>query len=111
MVTRFEVKKWIFDSFPDVAGPLVKRKIAKKCYEACDIESRGIVMVNDNGGPMRKGSFVYVDDKVVMESMKYLYKIPTPVPGSGYQFGLKDHSWQALGMVSYWLNKNPSPEI
>lgn len=105
LISRYEVKKWVFDSFKDVVSGDIDKKIAKKCFPVCNIESREIVMVNDKGSLQRKGSFVYVDDKIVMSAMRYLYKIPTPKAGSGYQYGLKDHAWQALGVASCYLSK------
>ncbi len=89
-VVRNHVKKWCFDSFPDVCLPRIRKKIEKKMF------------VNKDTGEFRKPSFVFVDDKMVTESMKELYKIPVPKSGYGYQFGLKEHSWQALAVASYW---------
>lgn len=90
LVTRNQVKKWVFDSFPEVCVPIIKRKIEKKGYK------------NESSGEYRSPSFVFVDDRIVTESMKYKYKIPLPKPGSGYMYGLKDHSWQALALASFW---------
>jgi hypothetical protein len=106
--SRYEVKKWIFDSFPHISNKMVDRKIDRKLFEACNINSREIVRVDNNSKQARKSSFIYVDDKVVTEAMKDLYKIPTPEPGSGYKFGLKDHSWQALGLASFYSRKMAS---
>lgn len=93
-LTRFNVKKWCFDTFPEVCNPIIERKIAKKGFK------------NKETGAFRKPSFVFVDDKVVTECMKHKYKIPLPKSGSGYAFGLKSHSWQALALASYWVDVN-----
>lgn len=89
MVNRSEVKKWCFDSFPEVCVPIIDKMIAKKGY------------VSKNG-EQRKASFVFVNDKIVTECMKYLYKIPLPKAGKGYDYGLQTHSWQALAVASYY---------
>lgn len=102
---RSEVKQWVFDTFPDVCGPLVKKKMLKKVFDACDIETGNPIRVYGDGEAWkeRKGSFVYVDDKIVTEAMKSHYKISMPPPGSGYQYGLKDDAWQALALATCHL--------
>lgn len=94
-VTRNHVKKWCFDTFPEVCLPLIQRKIEKKGFK------------NKDTGEWRKPSFVFVDDKVVTECMKVLHKIPVPKSGKGYQYGLKEHSWQALAVAAYWETNAP----
>ena len=95
LVTRSQVKKWCFDTFPQVCLPIIEGKIDKKGYI---LES----------GEKRKPSFVFVDDKVVTECMKDLYKIPLPKSGKGYLYGLIKHSWQALAVSSFYINTKPS---
>lgn len=84
MVTRNEVKKWIFDTYPDVVIPLVEKKIQKKWVG-------------------RKPTFVFVDDRIVTEVMKHIFQISKPSAGKGYQYGLKEHSWQALACAAYLM--------
>lgn len=91
MVSRYEVKKWCFDTFPEVCLPIIEKKIRKKGF------------VNKATGEARKPSFVFVDDKIVTECMKHLYKIPLPKAGKGYDYGLQSHSWQALAVATYFL--------
>lgn len=90
LIGRDKVKKWCFDQFPDICRPIIEKKIEKKGYR------------NKETGEFRKPTFVYVDDKIVTECMKFLYKIPLPPAGKGYQFGLKGHSFQALAIASYY---------
>ncbi len=94
-VTRNHVKKWCFDNFPEVCIPRIEKKILKKGF------------IKKETGEPRKPSFVFVDDKIVTECMKVKYEIPAVKPGFGYQFGLKEHSWQALAVASYWDSSNP----
>lgn len=106
LVTRYEVKSWIFATFGAVCEPLIDIKIEKKRYEACDMETKQEIRVNGNGTTKkRKGSFIYVDDKMVMESMKVMYQIKKPLPGKGYEHGLQTHSFQALGAASFFMTK------
>lgn len=93
LIVRSEVKKWCFDTFPDVCLPLIEKKILKKGY------------INRETGAPRKPSFIFVDDKIVTECMKVNYKIPMPKSGFGYQFGLKEHSWQALAIAAVFEAK------
>lgn len=86
---RSAVKKWVFDAFPAVVTPLIDARIEKKGFR------------NKETGEFRKASFNYVNDRAIVEAMKYLYKIETPKAGKSYAFGLKDHNWQALGIASF----------
>jgi hypothetical protein len=88
LIPRSAVKRWCFEQFPEICTPIIDAKIRKK----------GQVSVKT--GEFRVGSFVYVDDKTVIECMKSLYKIPLPKSGKGYDYGLKTHSWQALAVAS-----------
>lgn len=95
LITRSEVKKWCFDTFPEVCIPEINKTIQKK----------GFVVAAT--GEQRKASFVFVNDKIVTECMKVLYKIPLPKSGKGYMYGLIKHSWQALAVASVWANRTP----
>jgi Ribonuclease G/E len=70
LISRSEVKKWAFDTFPEVCLPLISSKIDKKCYDACDIVSREFKRVDTNGRTARKGSFIYVDDKGIQNLLR-----------------------------------------
>jgi hypothetical protein len=87
-VPRNEVKKWVFDTFPDVCIPRIEQKIAKKGK------------LNANGEP-RKPSFVWVDDRIIQAAMMKMWGIEKPKPGKKNPLGLKSHSYQALAIVSY----------
>jgi hypothetical protein len=102
LIPRSSVKKWVYEAFPEVVLPLCDKKIDKKLSLACDLTTRQEVRVDDNGKVARKSSFVYVDDKIVTEAMKYLHRIEMPKPGSGYEHGLKEHSWQSLAIASFY---------
>lgn len=103
MISRYEVKKWIFDTFPDVVIPIIDRKMNRKLFEACDLNTREVVKIDNYSREKRKASFVYVDDRIVIHAMKHLYNIPTPKPGKKYDCGLQNHSWQALAVASYFI--------
>ncbi len=92
MRPRFEVKKWVFDSFQSIVMPLIEAKMAKKGA------------VKDDGTP-RVPHFMWVDDAIVVKAMKNLWKIPAPKRGYGYKYGLKDHSWQALAAASVSIKR------
>lgn len=98
LIARNEVKKWVFDRFPNVCLPAVAEKIKKSGF------------INANG-EQRKQSFIFVDDKIVKESMTIHYKIQKPTPGKGYAYGLKDHSWQALSLCAFLEDKMKIPTV
>lgn len=103
--TRFDVRKWVYDTFPAVVNPLIDKKIEAKMYDACDIQTMQEIRVNSRGGKKRKSSFIYIDDKMVQEAMKDLYRIKAPKPGFGYEYGLKSHSFQALALARFSMTK------
>lgn len=100
LLSRSEVKKWAFDTNPTLAASLIKAKVDKKMFMACDLKTREELWVDTFGKGRRKESFVQINDRIMTELMKYLYGIPKPKAGSGYKFGLKEHSWQALALAS-----------
>jgi hypothetical protein len=90
-IPRNSVKKWVFDTFPQICNTRIAKKIEKK------------------GGFSKSGvklspTFVYVDDRIVLAAMKERWNIETPKPGKRNSLGITEHSWQALGLVSYYLD-------
>jgi len=107
LVVRSEVKKWVFDQFPNAWEARIQKKMMKKVFLACLMATGEEIHVYENGEKYkpRKPSFVWVDDKIVTEAMKILYEIPMPPPGSGYKYGLKDDAWQALAVASLYYSR------
>jgi hypothetical protein len=105
LIPRSKVKMWVWENFLDLVRPLIDSKIDKKLFPACKIDDRTEIRVDDRGKPARKGSFIYVDDKIVKAAMVHLYQIPKPPPGAGYIHGIKDHAWQALACASVFTGK------
>jgi hypothetical protein len=59
--------------------------------------------VNYNQHP----TFVYVDDRIVANAMRKHWGIKNPTKvGQRAMYNLQTHSWQALGLVSYYLALN-----
>jgi len=104
MVSRYDVKKWVFDSFLETVTPLIEKKIRAKAFPCSLIETKELFYVDVYGRKERKPSFVYVDDKIVTEAMKVYYGITKPSAGRGFEFGLKSHGWQALAVATTYLN-------
>ncbi len=96
MVPRSKVKKWVFDTFPFVCNSIINEKIRKKDRRVAST------------GELKAAHYFYVDDKIVTDCMKYLYKISLPPAGKGYEHGLKTHSWQALAVASYFIHSGLS---
>jgi hypothetical protein len=96
LVPRSAVKRWVFDSMNDLVVPLCQLKAHKTA------EKRRI---DDNTVTERKASFVYVDDRIVQAAMIEYWGLEKPKPGAGYEYGLRDHSWQALAVATVWRNQ------
>lgn len=100
LVARSSVKKWIFDSCPEVVLPRIEKKMITTDRRMVSKGGKGLRRLD---GEMRAASFNYVDDRTVIAALKHLYGIPTPKPGKSNIYGLKDHSWQALACAA-WYN-------
>ena len=107
LISRGEVKKWVFDEFPEICLPVIDKKFLKKRFLSCNVMTKEAEYVFEDGRPfkMRRGSFVSVNDRMVEKSMQFHYGFELPAPGDGYPFGLKDHSWQALGVATAFIHK------
>lgn len=91
LITRHQVKRYVYDWFPTIVLERVCKKI--------DYKNK-----RNNDGKLRKPSYVYVDDRIVIAAMKDLWKIETPKPGKRNSLGITAHAWQALGVASFWLH-------
>jgi hypothetical protein len=99
MVPRSAVKKWVFETYHGTIYPLCQIK-ADKGAEKRAAEN------GDNAVTYKSASFIYVDDRMVQLAMINHYGIKKPKAGSGYEFGLKDHAWQALAVATAWHKRN-----
>lgn len=95
LVSRFEVRKWVYDQCFEIALPEVLKRIKQKDAK-------------NNDGKSRKPSFVYVNDGIVQKAMKFMWKIELPPPGKGYVHGLKTHTWQALALATRFMRTDPT---
>ncbi len=107
LVSRGEVKKWVFDSFPEICLGGVDKKNLKKRFLSCNVMTKETEYVFSDGRPfkLKKASYVSVDDRIVEKSMQFHYGFKLPEPGNGYPFGLKEHSWQALALASFFTHR------
>lgn len=92
LITRNEVKLWAFNTYPYIVLERINKKIEYKNKR-------------NNDGKLRRPSFVYVDDRIIIAVMKEHWNIGTPKPGKRNGHGLSRHSWQALGVASCYLAK------
>lgn len=104
LIPRHQVKQWVFMQFQSIAIPEIEKKIVRtrnrneKAAKEAEIEFKP-----RNSVP----TFVYVDDRIVANAMRKWWNIQNPSrPGQRAAYGLKDHSWQALGLISYYMALN-----
>jgi hypothetical protein len=99
LVPRSAVKKWVFEAHADIVKPLCQIKSDKAADKRAAENGDSVVTY-------KTASFIYVDDRMVQLSMIEHYEIPIPKPGDGYEYGLKDHSWQALAVATTFIGLN-----
>lgn len=92
MITRIEVKLWVYRTFPDIAIPFIEERIRFK-----DLR-------NGKTGELRKPSHVFVNDSCVINALRFLWDIPAE-RGKSNRFGLSTHSWQALAVYSCYRDR------
>jgi hypothetical protein len=98
LIPRWHVKQWVFLQFKGLCIPEIEKKITMASKRAEKL-----------GKKPRKAipTFVYVDDRIVANAMRKWWNIKNPSRvGERAAYGLKDHSWQALGLVSYYMASN-----
>jgi len=97
-IGRSEVKAWVYNKFPEIVEPMIRSKINKKG------------LVNKDGGE-RKSSFIWVDDKIIVAAMRSYWELQPSIRGKKNEYGLASHSFQALGLATYYLKSViPSPK-
>lgn len=101
LVARNSVKKWIFDTCPDVCNLRIEKKMNTIHRNKIKQGKKGLIKAD---GEMRQASFHFVDDRTVIAALKSIFNIPTPKPGKPNIFGLVDHSWQALAVAGFYQN-------
>lgn len=115
LIPRHQVKQWVFVQFKTIAVPEIEKKIIragkraeKKWQEAYDAAIKKELPEPPPFKPRNSvPTFVYVDDRIVANAMRKWWNIKKPSrPGQRAAYGLKDHSFQALGLVSFFMAAN-----
>jgi hypothetical protein len=102
LITRSEVKQWVFERFPAICEDRINKKILR--LHEWKI-SKGLRGYKSKDGTMRKASHNFVDDRIIIVCMKVQWGIETPKPGESNKLGLKDHAWQALAVGTVYLDR------
>lgn len=98
---RSVIKKWIFDSFPAICIPRIEAKILYQDGRNVKLGKKGL---RTKDGELRKPSFHYVDDRIVIAAMKEHWNIETPKPGKTNKYKISAHGWQALAAGTHYLS-------
>jgi hypothetical protein len=93
LIPRWQIKQWVFVQFKTMVLPEIEKKIDRWASK------------EENEGRNRKtAQFVWVDDRMIANAMRKHWNIPKKEKiGAVTPFNLKDHSWQALALVSYFM--------
>ncbi len=90
MIPRSSVKKWVYDEYQDVIWEQLRKKVIRSEKRRKD-------------GKTLTPTFVWVDDRMVASAMRAHWGIKKPKPGHKNELGISGHSWQALGLATYWI--------
>lgn len=85
-ITRTKVRRWVFNEYPEIVQPLVKKRLQKKAEK--------------ENKPKRMPSFHYVNDSIIVSTMREVWNVDAPKAGKSNQYGLSEHSWQALAIAT-----------
>jgi len=102
LITRSDVKLWVFSNFNAMAVERIDKKIG---YLHKWKENKGKKGYRNNNGDMRSASFIFVDDRIVEQAMRIHWDIQKPKPGKKNLHGLSKHSWQALAVATCYMVK------
>lgn len=103
LVARNDVRRWVFNTFPEECIYKIDKRIA---YLDSYGEKKGRRRYRNKNGELRKASFNYVDDRIIISIMKKVWNIPTPKPGKKNIYGFTKHAWQALAIATFWLKRS-----
>jgi len=96
LIPRWQIKQWVFLQFRTMAEPEIVKKI--------EASNRRKLAANLPLSRKQQPTFVFVDDRIVQKAMRIHWGIKKPTKvGQKAAFNLKDHSWQALGLASYYI--------
>jgi hypothetical protein len=90
MYPRATVKQWIFENYKKLLIPLIDAKIIED-FKKGKLRN------------LRKASYNYVDDSMIVYAMRHHWGIPEPSRiGERNIYGLSAHSWQALALATFY---------
>lgn len=96
LIPRYSVKQWVFIQFKSLAVTYIESKIDYKIKKR---EKEG-----KENKYRDKVTFVWMDDRVIERAMRQHWNIPkVKKVGDVTPYNLRDHSWQALAVVSYYM--------
>jgi hypothetical protein len=96
MIPRWYVKQWVFAQFKTMVLPEIEKKIDRWAAKEDNKERKRLT-----------AKFVWVDDRMIANAMRKWWGIKNPTKvGQRAMYNLKDHSWQALALVSYYMAEN-----
>jgi hypothetical protein len=108
LITRSEVKSWIFEHYNTVCVDRIDKKILLAHNRKVSKGERGYLTKE---GFMRKASQNWVDDRIIQACMQVHWGIEKPKVGKSNSLGFKAHSYQALAVGSVYIDRIKKPQI
>lgn len=94
LIPRWNIKQWVFNSFPEIVLPKTEKKIDRWASKEANKSKKRVI-----------SKFVWVDDRIIISAMREYWGIEkVKKVGERTPFNLDTHSWQALALCSYYLS-------
>ena len=98
LLPRSAVKEWCYNQYKEIVEPLIGLKMTKRANK-----DGGSALYKKNG-ELKRPSFVWMDDKIIVACMREEWSVPA-ISSRRQKYGLKDHSWQALALLTTYINR------
>jgi hypothetical protein len=91
LIPRWQIRKWVYDEYQDLIMPSLLKKVENAQKKLTKPRKLAV-------------TFAYVDDYAVIRAMKHEWKIPNDNRYYKNKYGLSEHSWQALALITCYIS-------
>lgn len=105
-IPRSAIKEWINLQYRHIVRRLLDKKVEYRSTMNDRLVLEGKIEKNNlvkKDGDLKAATYVWIDDRMVSAAMRAQWDIKKPKPGHKSELGLKNHSFQALALATYYL--------